>query len=232
MAHDRPRWRFRISTLMLLVIILALSLALVSERWERVEHEDEEGLTEVTRKGGRGGPKGRSCWPEGPSWLEARALQVAKSLSESERREPRPPARIPGPSDREGRSIDRCALSNHLGLAMAHVWVNGHVYYTKSVRQGGRVTSTSYGPALGEYARLFAAADRLIREKRRNERMRCWELQRPASSHNRLSDSLADVRRSLGVSLCCSCRRSRERVRRLIAGCFAATEDRTASAVS
>jgi hypothetical protein len=35
MEHDRPRWRFRISTLMLLVVIVALSLALVAERRKR-----------------------------------------------------------------------------------------------------------------------------------------------------------------------------------------------------
>jgi hypothetical protein len=29
MGHDRPRWQFRISTLMLLVIIMALALTLV-----------------------------------------------------------------------------------------------------------------------------------------------------------------------------------------------------------
>jgi type II secretory pathway pseudopilin PulG len=33
MEHDRPRWRFRMSTLMLLVVILALVLTLVSDRW-------------------------------------------------------------------------------------------------------------------------------------------------------------------------------------------------------
>ena len=43
---------------------------------------------------------------------------------------------------------------------MAHVWVNGHVYYTESFRQGGRVTSKSHGPALGEHARRFAAPER------------------------------------------------------------------------
>jgi hypothetical protein len=35
MEHERPRWRFRISTLMLLVIIMALASALVSERLKR-----------------------------------------------------------------------------------------------------------------------------------------------------------------------------------------------------
>jgi len=37
--HQRPRWRFRISTVMLLVIIVALSLALVVEHRERVLSE-------------------------------------------------------------------------------------------------------------------------------------------------------------------------------------------------
>ena len=35
MEHDRPRRRIRISTLMLLIIIAALAMALVSERWIR-----------------------------------------------------------------------------------------------------------------------------------------------------------------------------------------------------
>jgi hypothetical protein len=35
MEYDRPRWRFRISTLMLLVIILALALTMVGDRWKR-----------------------------------------------------------------------------------------------------------------------------------------------------------------------------------------------------
>jgi len=34
MEHDRPRWRFRLSTLMLLVIIGALALTLVLDRWK------------------------------------------------------------------------------------------------------------------------------------------------------------------------------------------------------
>jgi hypothetical protein len=40
MEHDPPRWRIRISTLMLLVIIAALSLALIVERWKK--HLDEQ----------------------------------------------------------------------------------------------------------------------------------------------------------------------------------------------
>ncbi len=67
---------------------------------------------------------------------------------------------------------------------MAIVHVNGHLYYTKSVRQGGRVTSKSYksyGPALGEYARIFASWDRIEREARRIERMRRWETRREQS---------------------------------------------------
>src|SRR5262249_60287792 len=35
MGHDRPRWRFRLSTLMLLVIVLALALTLIIDRWKR-----------------------------------------------------------------------------------------------------------------------------------------------------------------------------------------------------
>jgi hypothetical protein len=37
MEHERPRWRNRLSTLMLLVIIAALASALVADRWKRLE---------------------------------------------------------------------------------------------------------------------------------------------------------------------------------------------------
>jgi len=37
MGHDRPRWRFRLSTLMLLVVIAALATYIVVERWQRVQ---------------------------------------------------------------------------------------------------------------------------------------------------------------------------------------------------
>jgi hypothetical protein len=40
------------------------------------------------------------------------------------------------------------------------------------------VTSISYGPALGDFARCAAAVDRLDREERRIERMRRWEERR------------------------------------------------------
>jgi hypothetical protein len=41
MEHDRPRWRFRISTLMFLVVILALVLTLVFDRWKKQEKEQQ-----------------------------------------------------------------------------------------------------------------------------------------------------------------------------------------------
>jgi hypothetical protein len=44
-------------------------------------------------------------------------------------------------------------------VAMALVHVNGYLYWTQSVRQGGRVTSLSYGPAGGEDARLGVVID-------------------------------------------------------------------------
>jgi Tfp pilus assembly protein FimT len=50
MEDDRPRWRFRMSTLMLLVVILALVLTLVSDRWnswtqrERLRAEMQEAV--------------------------------------------------------------------------------------------------------------------------------------------------------------------------------------------
>src|SRR5262249_18764707 len=58
------------------------------------------------------------------------------------------------------------------GGPMALVFVNGRIYFTKSIRNGSRVTSMSYGPALSEYARTMVAMDRLLREERRAERMR------------------------------------------------------------
>jgi hypothetical protein len=64
---------------------------------------------------------------------------------------------------------------------MAFVRVNGRLYYTKSVRYGRRVTSKSYGPALGDFARFAAAVDRIDREERRIERMRRWEERRERS---------------------------------------------------
>jgi hypothetical protein len=64
---------------------------------------------------------------------------------------------------------------------MAVVHVNGHLYYTRSVRRGGRVTSMSFGPAHGETARLFADVHRLEREERRIERMQRWEEKRERS---------------------------------------------------
>jgi hypothetical protein len=36
MKHDRPRWRFRLSTLMLLVVIAAFTTYIVVDRWQRV----------------------------------------------------------------------------------------------------------------------------------------------------------------------------------------------------
>ena len=33
--RDLPRWRFRISTLMLVVVVLALTFTLISDRWKR-----------------------------------------------------------------------------------------------------------------------------------------------------------------------------------------------------
>ena len=48
MEHDRPLWRFRLSTLMLLVAILALALALVTDHWKMMQemrrHEAEKHL--------------------------------------------------------------------------------------------------------------------------------------------------------------------------------------------
>jgi hypothetical protein len=37
MGHDHPRWRIRLSTLMLLVVIAALATYIVVERWQRVQ---------------------------------------------------------------------------------------------------------------------------------------------------------------------------------------------------
>jgi hypothetical protein len=50
MEHDRPRWRIRISTLMLLVIIAALSLALVVEHRKRALSEQLASANERTAR--------------------------------------------------------------------------------------------------------------------------------------------------------------------------------------
>jgi hypothetical protein len=47
MPHEHPRWRFRIGTLMLWVVILALGLNLVLDRWKR--EQDRRRLTEAVR---------------------------------------------------------------------------------------------------------------------------------------------------------------------------------------
>ncbi|MFI5458936.1 MAG: hypothetical protein ACHRXM_26200 [Isosphaerales bacterium] len=44
MGHDRPRWRFRIGTLMLLVITLALALTLVDY------HDDQDRRSPIPRE--------------------------------------------------------------------------------------------------------------------------------------------------------------------------------------
>jgi transposase len=60
---------------------------------------------------------------------------------------------------------------------------------------------------------------------------RFWKVLRRRATHNRLFDSLADLRRSLRASLCYF-QTVRGRVRRLIAGCYTRPENRTVSAVS
>ena len=47
MRYDRPRWRFRLSTLMLLVIILALTFTLVFDRWKT--EQERKRLEEARR---------------------------------------------------------------------------------------------------------------------------------------------------------------------------------------
>jgi transposase len=58
---------------------------------------------------------------------------------------------------------------------------------------------------------------------------RFWKLLRRRATHNRLFDSLVDLRRSLRASLSYF-QTVRGRVRRLIAGCYTCTENRTVSA--
>jgi transposase len=60
---------------------------------------------------------------------------------------------------------------------------------------------------------------------------RFWKLLRRRATHNRLFDTLADLRRSLRASLCYF-QTMRQRVRRLIAGCYTRPEVRTVSAAS
>jgi hypothetical protein len=60
---------------------------------------------------------------------------------------------------------------------------------------------------------------------------RFWKPLRRRATHNRLFDSLADLKRSLRSSLCYF-QTVRGRVRSLVAGCYAGPENRTPSAVS
>jgi membrane protein implicated in regulation of membrane protease activity len=46
MAHDLPRWRFRLSSLMLWVILLALALTLVLDPWNRSREQERRRLAE------------------------------------------------------------------------------------------------------------------------------------------------------------------------------------------
>jgi hypothetical protein len=70
-------------------------------------------------------------------------------------------------------------------MAMALVHVNGHLYFTKSVRQGRKVTSYSYGPAHDETAQLFVQFDRMMRQERQIERMERRERRRKQSEARR-----------------------------------------------
>jgi hypothetical protein len=68
---------------------------------------------------------------------------------------------------------------------MALVHVNGHLYWTQSVRLGDRVTSLSYGRVRGEDARLMVAMDRIDREERQAERIRRRQEERERSEARR-----------------------------------------------
>ena len=95
MDQHRPRWRFRISTLMLLVVILGLSLALVMERRRRqvseelaVKRLEAERIQAVT------------------AWTQARRAEAAlrKALDEAKSPDPGPPGESQGRSTApEGR---------------------------------------------------------------------------------------------------------------------------------
>lgn len=76
-----------------------------------------------------------------------------------------------------------------------------------------------------EYKRLPSYSPKL------NVIERFWKLLRRRATHNRLFDSLADLRRSLRASLCYF-QTVRGRVQRLSAGCYTRTENRTVSAGS
>jgi hypothetical protein len=66
---------------------------------------------------------------------------------------------------------------------MALVYINGHMYYTKSVRHGGRVTSECW--ASGEVAMLFAQMDTLIQEEKQALRCERRELERQQTEARR-----------------------------------------------
>jgi type II secretory pathway pseudopilin PulG len=96
MERDRPRWRIRISTLMLLVIIAALASALVVERWKRTVEEQralavaERALAEALRaeaqavaQARKAGDEAKGSVPAPPRETSGRATQAASERTES-----------------------------------------------------------------------------------------------------------------------------------------------------
>jgi parvulin-like peptidyl-prolyl isomerase len=94
MDQHRPRWRFRISTVMLLVVIVALAIALVMERRRRQVSEEmalrrleAERIQAVT------------------AWTQARRAEAAlrKALDEAKSPDPGPPGESSGRAKDAGR---------------------------------------------------------------------------------------------------------------------------------
>jgi len=92
MEQQRPPWRFRISTLMLLVVILGLTLALVMERQKRqvseamaVKRLEAANIQAVT------------------AWTQAKKAEAAlrKALDEVKSPKPGPSGDSPGPTTTE-----------------------------------------------------------------------------------------------------------------------------------
>lgn len=66
---------------------------------------------------------------------------------------------------------------------MAFVYINGYLYYTKSVRRGARVTSECW--ATGEDALLLARLDMLVKEEEQARRREEWEREREQTETRR-----------------------------------------------
>jgi hypothetical protein len=88
---------------------------------------------------------------------------------------------------------------------MAYEWRKGRLYYYRKQRINGKVVSTYYGPAGGEYARLWSSLVAIDRERREQERMERTiarnEFAELASTAPELVELLAEAKRVTAEAL-------------------------------